>query len=459
MCFYSTLFFTLFKDVDGQHVTNDETLLLSYIFSNYNKEVRPAMQKSDPVNLTLDLAYVQVVKLDDRSQTLISNVWVGQKWYNQHLKWNPYEFNNISVVNVSPEKIWVPDVVLYNSASSGIGSSMYSFKTKIIMRYDGLHSWYSPAIIRSSCNIDTTYFPFDDQLCILRFGSWTFDGYHIDMFPTNTSADLRYYLNSTEFKLLGAKVVREVVKYSCCPTPYPNIVFTVNLRRHPGYFMINVIIPSTVMTLSGVLTFGLPHLTGQRISLVIESFLSLTFLCMMVSDSTPINSDVSPLITKSLMLYMGLISLALVFNIISIGLKRQQPVPKWLRILAFNCIGPLVGVNHIIPKSPRYYDEENQEPYSKKNLLVKFHEKYKNIRKSSKKYETNKLSSDINILVSRSLQKTESRSNEEFWKCIGIIVDRLCLIVLGSCFLIVSIILFIKGYRHQIKLAESLKYK
>ena len=213
------------------------------------------------------------------------------------------------------------------------------------------------------------------------------------------------------------------------------------------------------MTFSGVLTFALPHLTGQRISLVIESFLSLTFLCMMVSDSTPINSDVSPLITKSLMLYMGLLSTTLVFNVVSINLRRQKPVPKWLRLLAFSCIGPLVGVNHIMQKSTEQYDEENQEINCKKNLLAKLKKNHheNNNRKSEKKYEKNRLSSDVDILVDRSTQKTKSKCYEEFWTCIAKTVDRLCLITFGLSFLATSVILFIKGYRYQLKVEESLK--
>ena len=35
--------------------------------------------------------------------------------------------------------------------------------------------WAPPARLRSSCKVDITYFPFDDQTCGLKFGSWAYD--------------------------------------------------------------------------------------------------------------------------------------------------------------------------------------------------------------------------------------------------------------------------------------------
>jgi len=45
----------------------------------------------------------------------------------------------------------------------------------------GLVHWEPPAIYKSSCTIDVEFYPFDKQLCTLKFGSWTYDGYQVSL--------------------------------------------------------------------------------------------------------------------------------------------------------------------------------------------------------------------------------------------------------------------------------------
>ena len=42
--------------------------------------------------------------------------------------------------------------------------------------------WKPPAIYHSSCEMDVEYFPFDEQTCVMKFGSWTYDGFQVEKF-------------------------------------------------------------------------------------------------------------------------------------------------------------------------------------------------------------------------------------------------------------------------------------
>ena len=50
-----------------------------------------------------------------------------------------------------------------------------------VVGHEGDVLWLPAAIFRSTCSVDILYFPFDIQICNLKFGSWTYDGWKLDI--------------------------------------------------------------------------------------------------------------------------------------------------------------------------------------------------------------------------------------------------------------------------------------
>lgn len=63
--------------------------------------------------------------------------------------------------------------------SSADGNFEVTLATKATLNYTGRVEWKPPAIYKSSCEIDVEYFPFDEQTCVMKFGSWTYDGFQV----------------------------------------------------------------------------------------------------------------------------------------------------------------------------------------------------------------------------------------------------------------------------------------
>lgn len=53
----------------------------------------------------------------------------------------------------------------------------------------------------STCNVDVRWFPFDIQKCKLKFGSWTYDGWLLDL--QMIDADISTYMPNGEWDLIG----------------------------------------------------------------------------------------------------------------------------------------------------------------------------------------------------------------------------------------------------------------
>ena len=66
---------------------------------------------------------------------------------------------------------------------SADGNFEVTLATKATLHFDGRVEWKPPAIYHSSCEMDVEYFPFDEQTCVMKFGSWTYDGFQVSILP------------------------------------------------------------------------------------------------------------------------------------------------------------------------------------------------------------------------------------------------------------------------------------
>lgn len=66
---------------------------------------------------------------------------------------------------------------------------------------------------QSSCTIDVTYFPFDQQTCIMKFGSWTFNGDQVSLALYNNKkfVDLSDYWKSGTWDIIEVWINKVVI--------------------------------------------------------------------------------------------------------------------------------------------------------------------------------------------------------------------------------------------------------
>lgn len=57
--------------------------------------------------------------------------------------------------------------------------------TKATLMHTGEVNWKPPSIYKSSCKINVQYFPFDEQSCLMKFASWTYNGLQVSLRSEN----------------------------------------------------------------------------------------------------------------------------------------------------------------------------------------------------------------------------------------------------------------------------------
>jgi hypothetical protein len=81
-----------------------------------------------------------------------------------------------------------------------------------------------------------------------------------------SSDDLMSSFLSLEL-LAGIPGKRNEKFYECCKEPYPDVTYTVTMRRRTLYYGLNLLIPCVLISALALLVFLLPADSGEKISL------------------------------------------------------------------------------------------------------------------------------------------------------------------------------------------------
>ncbi|TRY98908.1 hypothetical protein DNTS_032003 [Danionella cerebrum] len=269
---------------------------------------------------------------DEKNQMMTTNVWVKQEWIDSRLRWKPEDYENVTSMRIPAQFIWKPDIVLYNNAD---GDFMVTHLTKAQLFHDGRLTWSPPAIYKSSCSIDVSFFPFDQQNCTMKFGSWTYDRSKIDLIRMSETVDQMDYWESGEWALVSADASYNLKKYECCSEEYADITFSFIIRRLPLYYMINLIIPCLLISCLTVLVFYLPSDCGEKVTMCISVLLALTVFLLLITEIIPSTSLVIPLIGEYLLFIMIFVTLSIIITVFVLNVHHRSPethaMPRWVR--------------------------------------------------------------------------------------------------------------------------------
>ncbi|XP_063824276.1 acetylcholine receptor subunit alpha-like isoform X1 [Ostrinia nubilalis] len=354
----------------------DAKRLYDDLLSNYNKLVRPVVNTTDVLRVCIKLKLSQLIDVNLKNQIMTTNLWVEQSWYDYKLRWEPREYGGVHMLHVPSDHIWRPDIVLYNNAD---GNFEVTLATKATIYHQGLVEWKPPAIYKSSCEIDVEYFPFDEQTCVLKFGSWTYDGFKVDLRHMDEQAgsnvvsvgvDLSEFYMSVEWDILEVPAVRNEKFYTCCDEPYLDITFNITMRRKTLFYTVNIIIPCMGISFLTVLTFYLPSDSGEKVTLSISILISLHVFFLLVVEIIPPTSLVVPLLGKYLIFAMILVSISICVTVVVLNVHFRSPqthrMAPWVKRVFIHILPRLLFM-----KRPQYKFDTTRSRYTACGVVVR----------------------------------------------------------------------------------------
>uniref|UniRef100_A0A674P2S0 Acetylcholine receptor subunit beta n=1 Tax=Takifugu rubripes TaxID=31033 RepID=A0A674P2S0_TAKRU len=324
-----------------------ERRLHQKIFHNYNMKVRPARYWEEKVMVRVGMTLSQLVSLVGIN---IHNN--NHAWSDYRLSWKPEEYDNITVLRIPPNKVWRPDIYLINN-----NDGQFDVSTGL-----------PPAIYRSSCSIQVSYFPFDWQNCSMVFRSYTYDA---------SEVDLQYFLDD------DGKEVHEIVidenaftengEWAICHKPsrknikedlYEDITFYLIIQRKPLFYIINIIVPCILTSVLAIFVFYLPPGAGEKMTLSISVLIALTVFMLLLADKVPETSLGIPIIVNYVMFTMILVTFSVILSVVVLNLHHRTPsthiMPNWVRKVFIHFLPKYIGMTR--PKLEEHDDTSEEEP-------------------------------------------------------------------------------------------------
>uniref|UniRef100_A0A7E4VLX7 Nicotinic acetylcholine receptor alpha subunit 38 n=1 Tax=Panagrellus redivivus TaxID=6233 RepID=A0A7E4VLX7_PANRE len=456
----------------------DAKRLYDDLMVNYNRHRRPSATPKDPVTIKLKLRLSQIIDVHEIDQIMTCSVWLKQVWIDYKLAWNPKNYGGVSVLYVPYEMIWVPDLVLYNNADS---SYNITISTKATIHYTGEVTWEPPAIFKSFCQIDVQWFPFDEQQCALKIGSWSFskDLLNLEMLDgieeveeiwndrgekenvtvMEDGIDLSDYYPSVEWDIMARKARRRAPNYpSCCPgsDAYVDIMYFLVLRRKPLFYTVNLVFPCVGISFLTILVFYLPSDSGEKVSLCISILVALTLFFLLLMEIIPATSIVLPLIGKYLLFTMIMVTVSVMITVICLNLHWRTPtthkMSAWIKLVFLKWLPKILFMRRPLDANEESFRQMSQKTRGRAaKIVINCHEHRvshdltrtlanapidERIQKLY--YSPPVVKAFENICFIAELLKKKDRDDkvDEDWKYVAMVLDRLFLIIFSIACLV-----------------------
>lgn len=240
-------------------------------------------------------------------------VYIVQQWTDASLSWKVEEFRGIKHTWLPEHSIWIPDIIVFNTLEHKM--LLEAVRSPIKVSYTGEVTYAYPAIYTVLCQIGIATFPFDDQVCKIRFASWAYDE---DKILLNASHKplLKNYSPNEEWALQDVDMARK--EYEHEETVVSEIIYYIKVARKPFYYLISLVVPSyiiCVLSIAGLFArFSTKHERQERFTLGVTAILSMAVLSLVVTEKVPHSSENVPLLIVYMHFIIVMVTIATILT-------------------------------------------------------------------------------------------------------------------------------------------------
>ncbi|MEQ2254549.1 hypothetical protein ILYODFUR_004809 [Ilyodon furcidens] len=324
----------------------DQPSLLAALSPAFDlRAIRPVEDQQTYTNISVYFTLYGILGVDEKSQLLVTYIWLYYWWRNEFISWDP-EQCGIHSISLPKEKFWVPDIVINEFMEENKAPSV----PYVYLFNDGTVKNAFPVRVVSSCNLNIYTFPFDIQNCSLTFNSYIYYSTEIRVFlgrDTEITTELSKKVMTTmgEWELLDI-TAKKRVNNDESGLYTDMLAFYIRVRRRSTMYVVNLLLPSCFLITLDLFSFLLPPQSTDRSAFKMTLILGYSVFLLIMNDLLPVTGNTIPLINVFFSLCLALMVASLLETIFITNLLSNSsdfsPVPRWIRVLVLNFLGCLV---------------------------------------------------------------------------------------------------------------------
>ncbi|KAL3841373.1 hypothetical protein ACJMK2_019531 [Sinanodonta woodiana] len=220
--------------VYGQTISDYKTLIRQ-LSNNYDNSVRPVVDQSQPVSLSIALDLLAIQEFDEVLEKFSVAAVIYIRWRDPSMKWESSTYNNLHTIMIPKSKVWTPTIIVKNSFDTvkPIGDDWM----KIRYYKNGDAVYIAGNVFKTTCAVDVTFYPYDAQTCNITLISWPEIANEITISAYEDNILNSHFSENGEWEVTSTSVTTGTIE------KLSTIDFTIKLKRRPIFILVNFLLP------------------------------------------------------------------------------------------------------------------------------------------------------------------------------------------------------------------------
>ena len=148
------------------------------------------------------------------------------------------------------------------------------------MNSTGHVTWIYRALVETFCEVNMRYFPFDEQICYIAYGTFDSDSSLVDLESLQNHTSDQLYVENELILITDNRIFynQESLQVLDQTFTYSRIVIELTMKRVPYFYVLNIIVPCVVLSLISLFAFCLPRESGERVTFFTDHSFAVLYI-------------------------------------------------------------------------------------------------------------------------------------------------------------------------------------